>query len=85
MMLDRSDAEAVLFRVAVAAFMYYPEKHIQEPGYSVEEDLEWCAKPMAILPEPTQQDLLDEARAIITDQTRDRRKFIDTVISLSDW
>ena len=46
-MIDRSDCEATLYRIAICAFTYYPDKEADEPGYSVDEDVDWCLAPLA--------------------------------------
>ena len=33
--IDRGRAEKVLYRTAISAFMYYPDKPDNEPGYDV--------------------------------------------------
>ncbi|WP_127473878.1 hypothetical protein [Microbacterium sulfonylureivorans] len=83
-MIDRSDAESAIYRTAVAAFSYYADKHIDEPGYTIDEDLDWCTQPLRGLPEEVQRRLRDEIRALITDPARDRQPFIRDVIDLSD-
>ena len=82
-MFDRSDAEAVIFRVALVAFTYYPDKHLDEPGYTIDEDLEWCAESMTALPIESQQQLLDEIRMLVLEPTRDRQAFIEQILSLA--
>ena len=84
MIFDRSDAEAVIFRAALVAFTYYPDKHLDEPGWTIDEDLAWCAESMAALPAETQQELRQELRMLVTDSTRDRQEFIKFVLSLAD-
>ena len=44
--LNRSDVEAALARIAVATFTYYPEKATEEPGYLVDEDVDWAMGPL---------------------------------------
>jgi hypothetical protein len=82
MTFDREHAEAVIFNAAFVAFTYYPEKYLDEPGYTIEEDLAWCAESMAQLPVEAQKELLDELRMLVTDPTRDRQCFIKRVMSL---
>ncbi|WP_137845793.1 hypothetical protein [Microbacterium sp. 2FI] len=81
-MFDRSDAEAVIFHAAIVAFTYYPDKHLDEPGYTLDEDLEWCAGTMTDLPAGTRQELVDEIRMLAAEPTRDRQGFIKKVLSL---
>lgn len=74
--IDRAEAEATLYRVAICAFTYYPDKPLEEPGYDVAEDIAWCVAPVAGLP-PTQLDALrDTVWVLITTPTADRQGFI---------
>jgi hypothetical protein len=75
-MLDRSQTDAVTFRVAVAAFTYYPDKVTREPGYTLEEDLDWCMRPLRHLPEPDRAQLRAEISTLITEPAGDRQAFI---------
>jgi len=75
-MLDRSQIDATVFRVAVAAFTYYPEKPTREPGYTLEEDLDWCMRPLRQLPEETRRELREHVTTLVTDPTADRQGFI---------
>lgn len=82
-MFDRSDAEALIFRAAVIAFTFYPDKHLDEPGYTIDEDLEWCAELVAELPSETQQELLEELRILVIDPAMNRQGFIKRVLGLA--
>jgi len=75
-MLDRSQIDATVFRVAVAAFTYYPEKANHEPGYTLEEDLDWCMRPLRHLPEESLRELRERITTLVTDPTADRQAFI---------
>jgi hypothetical protein len=75
-MLDRSQIDATVFRVAVAAFTYYPEKPAREPGYTLDEDLDWCMRPLRHLPDAHRGELREHVSALITDPVADRQAFI---------
>ena len=75
-MLDRSQIDATVFRVAVAAFTYYPEKAASEPGYTLEEDLDWCMRPLRRLPEETRRELREHVTTLVTNPAADRQGFI---------
>lgn len=75
-MLDRSQVDATVFRVAVAAFTYYPEKAASEPGYTLDEDLDWCMRPLRHLPQTHQRELREHISSLVTDPTADRQAFI---------
>lgn len=46
-MSDRVRADAVLEHVAVLAFLYYPGIEVDDPSYSLDEDIDWCLEPSA--------------------------------------
>lgn len=75
-MLDRSQIDAAVFRVAVAAFTYYPEKPQREPGYTLDEDLDWCMRPLRQLPDMHREELRQHISTLITDSAADRQAFI---------
>lgn len=82
--LDRADTETTLYRVAICAFTYYPDKPHDESGYDVAEDVTWCAVPLAELPAEQLAELRATIRALITDPSADRRAFIGTLAELAD-
>lgn len=81
-MLKRDVAESVLFRLAVASLGYYPEKAIEEPGYTLEEDLDWCIEPLSDIPVGYQQSLQERMREVIIDPTTHRRPFTRDLLRL---
>lgn len=82
--LDRSEVEAALARVAVAAFTYYPEKGIEEPGYVVEEDVEWAMEPLRMLDAERREEWWQRFAAVITDPDADRRAFLADLMALAE-
>lgn len=80
--IDREATEVALERVAICAFTYYPGKPVDEPGYTVEEDVTWCTTPLRALPADQFAALRDTVRVLITDPTADRRSFITTLATL---
>lgn len=82
--LDRSDVEAALARVAVAAFTHYPEKGIEEPGYVVEEDVEWAMEPLRMLDDRMREEWWVRFTAVIADPAADRRTFIADLMALAE-
>lgn len=83
-MLDRSQVDAAVYRVAVAAFTYYPDRPEAEPGYTLDEDLDWCLRPLQRLPHAELEALRERIRALITDTGADRQGFIRHLKSLAD-
>src|SRR4051812_42918466 len=84
LMIDRADAEATLYRVAISAFTYYPDKPAAEPGYGVEEDIDWCTAPLRSLPPEQLHALRESVRELIIDPMADRRAFIATLNELAE-
>lgn len=41
-MSDRERADAVLEHVSLLAFLYYPGIEVDDPTYSLADDIEWC-------------------------------------------
>lgn len=75
-MLDRSQIDATVFRVAVAAFTYYPDKSTREPGYTLDEDLDWCMRPLRHLPDIHRRELREQISSLVIDPASDRQAFI---------
>lgn len=83
-MIDRAHTEETLYRVAVSAFTYYPGKETAEPGYRVQEDIDWCAQPLRDLPADQQDEIREWIRIMITDPLADRQGFITVLSALAD-
>ena len=75
-MLERTQADAAIYRVAITAFTYYPERSEREGGYTVDEDLDWCIRPLRHLPADLCRDLRAQMHMLITDPAADRQAFI---------
>lgn len=80
--LDRTHADAVLYRVAICAFTYYPDKPTEEPGYTIEEDVDWCIAPLTGIDQTTLDDLRQGIRNAIADPTAERQGFITHLVTL---
>lgn len=82
-MLDRTQIDAAVCRVAIASFNHYSDKHIKEPGYTADEDLDWCMRPLRHLPQEERVQLRAQILQLITEPTADRQAFIKHLRSLS--
>lgn len=82
-MLVRTQVDATIYRVAIASFNHYPDKHIKEPGYTLNEDLDWCMRPLRHLPQEERDQLRAQIVELITEQTADRQALIKHLKSLS--
>lgn len=48
-MTAQDQIDIALQRTAIAAFIYYPQIHIDLPDYRLEEDIAWCVEPLGDL------------------------------------
>ena len=81
--LDRAVAEAVIYRVALSAFTYFPGKEDREPGYSLAEDVDWCLALIASADRIRARDLRAQVEHVITDPDADRQAFILAILDLT--
>ncbi|MDL9978587.1 hypothetical protein [Microbacterium candidum] len=81
--VDRANVETVLYRVAICAFTYYEGKEIDDPGFSVRDDVEWCLAALGTHAE-TAGSLRADIHAMITDRDADRRTFIARLAALAE-
>ncbi|WP_341976053.1 hypothetical protein [Microbacterium sp. LWO13-1.2] len=82
--IDQTDVEATLYRVAVSSFTYYPDKEAEEPGYTLDEDQDWCLAPLAGLPAGQRDQLGAAIRVMVTEPTANRREFIAMLADLAE-
>ena len=82
-MIDRADTEASLARVAFAAFLYHPPKHLDEPGWTVDEDIDWALTPLNDLDPTARAVWRERIREVITDPAADRQAFIVDLTALA--
>ncbi|MFE7845884.1 hypothetical protein ACFUTX_11920 [Microbacterium sp. NPDC057407] len=83
-MIDRAHTEGTLWRTAVSAFSYYPTKHIDEPGYTVGEDITWCLEPLSGMDHTVLARLSDLVAAAIVDPTVNRAALTKELERLAD-
>ena len=48
-MTAQDQIDVALQRTAIAAFIYYPQIHVDQPDYRLDEDLAWCVEPLGEL------------------------------------
>lgn len=82
--IDRADAETVLYRVAICAFTYYEGKEVDDAGYSLRDDVEWCLAALGSHATETAGSLRADIHAMITDRDADRRTFIARLAALAE-
>ena len=78
-MIERANVEAVKYRIAVMALGYYADKSDVEPGYSVDEDLQWCLQPFLDLAPDDFAAVYEAARATIIDPTAQREHLTEVL------
>jgi hypothetical protein len=83
-MVDRAEAEAVINITAGAAFTYYPDKALNEPGYTLDEDLDWAVGPLRAIDPLSLESWRRRIAVMITDPTADRQSFIADVLALAE-
>lgn len=81
-MTDRDGVDDAVQRVGLVALMYYPEIHVEEPTYDIQQDVDWCVEPLSDLP----ADLLAELRVsigrAITNPTGHREEVFHALLDL---
>ena len=82
-MIEERDTEAVIYRTAVVAFQYYPDRERAEPGYTIDEDLDWIIAPLRQLPQAERDAIRARALGLILDPTADRQSFIHDINALT--
>lgn len=83
-MIDRAHTETTLWRTAVSSFSYYPSKHIDEPGYTLGEDIGWCLEPLKEVDQTVLVRLSDLLAAAIVDPTAHRTALTQELERLAD-
>lgn len=83
-MIDRAHTETTLWRTAVSAFSYYPTKHVDEPGYTVGEDVTWCLEPLSAVDQTVLLRLSDLVASAIVDPTAHRAALTKALECLAD-
>ncbi|MGN8552094.1 UNVERIFIED_CONTAM: hypothetical protein OHV15_05880 [Microbacterium sp. SLM126] len=83
-MIDRAHTESTLWRTAVSAFSYYPTRHIDEPGYTIGEDITWCLEPLSGVDQTVLERLSRLVEAAIVDPTAHRAALTKELERLAD-
>ena len=79
---DRSQTEEALYRVAICALLWYPDKAHTDYGYELEVDINWCLAPLKISDhDPALRALI---ASTIVDPTHCRVEVIQAIVSFRD-
>ncbi|WP_127817856.1 hypothetical protein [Microbacterium sp. CPCC 204701] len=81
-LIDRSQTEAVLYRVAICALTWHPGKTDADPGYRVEDDHRWCLAPLDGVDPGLPVRVL--VAATILDPSRHRAELVRSLSALAD-
>ena len=81
-MSTRDSVDDTLQRVAMAALAYYPEVQLDEPGYQLAEDVDWCLEPLTALGKEDMARLRDLVGRTITNPSEYRQTLFGAVLGL---
>ncbi|KQZ84100.1 hypothetical protein ASD56_08770 [Microbacterium sp. Root166] len=81
-MSDRERADAVLEHVAVLAFLYYPGIEVDDPSYSLADDIEWCLARLGDVADVERERMRALFEGAITDPTATREELFTALVEL---
>jgi hypothetical protein len=79
-MSDRERADAVLEHVAVLAFLYYPGIEVDDPSYSLSDDIDWCLARLGDVSDSERERMRALFARAITDPTATREKLFTALV-----
>jgi len=83
-MSDRERADAVLEHVAVLAFLYYRGIEVDDPSYSLADDIEWCLARLGDVSGVERERMRALFERAITDPTATREELFTALVELDD-
>lgn len=81
-MSDRERADAVLEHVAVLAFLYYPGIEVDDPSYSLADDIDWCLARLGDVSDAGRERMRALFASAITDPTATRETLFTALVEL---
>ncbi|WP_251449843.1 hypothetical protein [Microbacterium sp. Marseille-Q6648] len=81
-MSDRERADAVLEHVAVLAFLYYPGIEVDDPSYSLTDDIDWCLARLGDVSDVARERMRALFARAITDPTAAREELFTALSEL---
>ncbi|GAA3207032.1 hypothetical protein [Microbacterium terregens] len=81
-MSDRERADAVLEHVAVLAFLYYPGIEVDDPSYSLADDIDWCLARLGDVTDVERERMRALFERAITDPTAAREELFTALVEL---
>lgn len=83
-MSDRVRADVVLEHVAVLAFLYYPGIEVDDPFYSLDEDIDWCLERLGDVSDPARERMSALFLRAITDPSAAREELFTALAELDE-
>lgn len=82
-MPSREAIDDVLQRVGLVSISYYPEIHVDEPGYTVDVDVDWCVEPLTDLSVEQLRVVREAVGRTIIDPTAHRTALVQALLELA--
>ncbi len=82
-MIEQDKVDEAVQRVALAAFIYYPDLHREEPDYHVEHDVEWCLQHLGETAPDARRSLRELIGRAIVDPSAHRQEAFTALTALS--
>ncbi|GAB3033827.1 hypothetical protein GCM10027052_09080 [Parafrigoribacterium mesophilum] len=82
-MPNRESLDDTLQRVGLACLMWHPAIAVDEPGYELVTDVDWCLEPVRDLVEDQRARLGEAIGRAIADPTGSRQYLFDVLLSLA--
>lgn len=82
-MVDHELVDAALQRVSLLAFLYYPEIHVDEPNYSLSDDVDFCMEPLNALDDTDLAELRQLTGRAIIDPSEYREEVFAALTALA--
>ena len=83
-MTAQDQIDIALQRTAIAAFIYYPQIHVDQPDYRLEEDLAWCVEPLGELDPAALTAVRETVGRAIVEPTEYREELFAILSGLAD-
>ena len=83
-MTPQDQIDVALQRTAIAAFIYYPQIHVDQPDYRLDEDLAWCVEPLGELDPAALTAVREIVGRAIVEPTEYREEFFSILSGLAD-
>lgn len=82
MSVSKEEADQLTMRVGMMSLIYYPEIHVDQPAYSLTDDVAWCLE--SITDDQSRDELRDAVGRVIVDPSAGRSRLSDLLFELRD-